>query len=86
MEGCLVHEGSPATVGYLRILLAMGTPRERLIVVAAHEPQHVREVLDAGISTDQAALDALFRRIGTPQLGSVRGGPADHTDIGRLDQ
>ena len=51
----------------------MGTPSDRMIVVVAHELQHVREVLDAGISTDGAALDALFARIGTRQRGTDTG-------------
>ena len=73
MDGCLVHEGRGAESRYLRVLLLMGTPSERLIVVLAHELQHVREVLDAGIAIDEAAMDALFRRIGIPQRGTDSG-------------
>ena len=39
-------------------------------MVLAHELQHVREVLDAGIGTDPAAIDSLFTRIGVRQLGT----------------
>jgi hypothetical protein len=70
MEGSLVHEQAYSTARYLKIALAMGTPSERMLVVIAHELQHVCEVLDAGISTDGAALDLLFARIGTRQLGT----------------
>ena len=73
MEGCLVHEGGTSPRRYLKVLLAMGTPRERMIVVLAHELQHVREVLDARISIDPSALAALFKRIGTPQRGTDTG-------------
>ena len=73
MEGSLVHEPAYSGARYLKIALAMGTPSERLIAVVAHELQHVCEVLDAGVSTDGAALDALFARIGTRQLGTDAG-------------
>ena len=73
MEGCLVHEGDGSSRRYLRLLLAMGTPRERMIVVLAHELQHVGEVLDAGIALNPAAMDGLFKRIGSRQRGSDTG-------------
>lgn len=73
MDGCLVHEGRGDGNRYLRVLLLMGTPSERMIVVIAHELQHVREVLDAGIAIDEASMDALFRRIGIPQRGTDSG-------------
>jgi hypothetical protein len=70
MEGCLVNDGDGSPVRYLRVLLAIGTPRERMIVVLAHEFQHVAEVLAAGIVNDRGAVDALFNRIGSRTLGS----------------
>ena len=73
MDGCLVHDGGGSQVRYLRVLLAMGTPTERMIVVLAHELQHVREVLDAGIPNDQAAMDSLFKRIGFRLRGTETG-------------
>jgi hypothetical protein len=73
MEGCLVHEDGNSRYRYLKVFLLMGTPSERMIAVLAHELQHVHEVLNAGISTDQAAMDALFKRIGIPQLGTDTG-------------
>jgi hypothetical protein len=71
MEGCVVP-GSPDTP-YLRVLLAIGLPRQRMIPVLAHELQHIREVLDAGVEHDQAAFDRLFQRIGSRQQGSTTG-------------
>lgn len=68
MEGCLVP--SPSQSRYLRVLIAMGLGPDQTILVLAHELQHVREVLDAGSGNDQAALDALFMRIGERQLGT----------------
>jgi hypothetical protein len=68
MEGCLVPSGSQSR--YLRVLIAMGLGPDRTIMVIAHELQHVREVLDAGGGNDQAAIDALFTRIGERQLGT----------------
>ena len=73
MEGCLVHDGIGSGRRYLRVLLKMGTPQDWMIVVLAHELQHVREVLDSGIANDQRAMDALFKRIGNRQLGSDTG-------------
>ena len=49
----------------------MGLGPDRTILVLAHELQHVREVLDAGGGNDQAALDALFTKIGVRQLGTA---------------
>ncbi len=73
MVGCLVHEGQGSGVRYLKVLVLMGMRSERMIVVLAHELQHVREVLDAGISNSQSAMGELFSRIGVPQLGTVTG-------------
>jgi hypothetical protein len=68
MDGCLVPSGSQSR--YLRVLIAMGLGPDRTIMVLAHELQHVREVLDARGGNDQAAIDALFTRIGERQLGT----------------
>jgi len=68
MEGYLAPTGAQSR--YLRVQIAMGMGRDRTIVVIAHELQHVREVLDAGNGTDQAAFDALFIRIGERRLGT----------------
>ena len=68
MEGCVIpgQPGGP----YVRILLAMNNYAERIIPVLAHELQHVREIVDAGMGHDQAAFDAVFSRIGARQRGS----------------
>ena len=62
MKGCLVHGG--AGPRYLRVLLKTGLSVDERIGVLAHELQHVREVIQAGILNDSAAMDALFSRIG----------------------
>jgi hypothetical protein len=62
MKGCLVH-GS-AGKRYLRILLKVGLGRDERIEVLAHELQHVREVIQAGILNEPGAMDALFSRLG----------------------
>jgi hypothetical protein len=47
----------------------MSLDRQRLIPVLAHELQHVREVIDAGIGYDAAAFDALFARSAAASSG-----------------
>jgi hypothetical protein len=66
MEGYLAPSGAQSR--YLRVRIAMGMGPDRTIVVLAHELQHVREVLDAGGGTDQAAFDSLYMRIGERRL------------------
>jgi hypothetical protein len=68
MEGCVIPGKSGAP--YVSILLAINNHADRLIPVLAHELQHVREIIDAGMGHDQAAFDAVFSRIGAPQRGS----------------
>jgi hypothetical protein len=70
LEGYLAP--SPTRSQYLRVLVASGLGKERTIMVLAHELQHVREVLEAGKGTDQAAFDSLFMRIGEAQLDYPR--------------
>ena len=62
MRGTLLHGG--AAPQYLRVFLKRGMSLERRVVVLAHELQHVREVVAAGIVADAVEMDALFRRIG----------------------
>jgi len=79
MEGCLVpgsthdvREGmAESPVHYLKVLVRMDLSPRRLIVVLAHEFQHVREVIDSGGSANDAAVDLLYRHVGEPQLGSA---------------
>ncbi|MGH9384812.1 MAG: hypothetical protein ACRD2N_11050 [Vicinamibacterales bacterium] len=68
MRGCLLHGGSGSR--YLRVLLIKGMSRDQQTSVLAHELQHVREFLEAGIVNNQAALEALFERIGDRRLGA----------------
>ena len=62
MKGALLH----GTGGkqYLRIHLKRDLPLDRQVAVLAHELQHVREVVQAGISAHAAEMEMLFRRIG----------------------
>ena len=62
MRGALLHGGTGPR--YLRVLLKRGLSLDRRVVVLAHELQHVREVVEAGIAADAIEMDALFRRIG----------------------
>lgn len=62
MRGALLHGG--AGPRYLRVLLKRGMSLDRRVVVLAHELQHAREVVEAGIAADAGEMDALFRRIG----------------------
>lgn len=61
MTGTLLHGGAGP---HLRVLLKRSLSLERRVVVLAHEMQHVREVVEAGIVADAVEMDALFRRIG----------------------
>ena len=62
MLGCLVHGGTGSR--FLRIVLKTGLSVEERIEVLAHELQHAREVIQAGIPNEPAAMNALFSRIG----------------------
>jgi hypothetical protein len=59
MKGALLH--GVGGQHYLRIHLKRDV-RDRQVAVLAHELQHVREVMQAGV--DAAGLELLFRRIG----------------------
>lgn len=70
MKGALLHGGGQPQ--YLRIHLKRDLAPDRLIAVLAHELQHVREVVQAGISAHAAELEMLFRRIGGKRLAGGR--------------
>ena len=70
MKGALLHGGGQSQ--YLRIHLKRDLAPDRLIAVLAHELQHVREVVQAGISAHAAELEMLFRRIGGKRLAGGR--------------
>jgi hypothetical protein len=62
MRGTLLHGGGGPQ--YLRVLLKRGMSLHRRVVVLAHELQHAREVVEAGIAADAVEMDGLFRLIG----------------------
>lgn len=62
MRGALLHGG--AGPQYLRVLLKRGMFLDHRVVVLAHELQHAREVVEAGIAASAVEMDALFRWIG----------------------
>jgi hypothetical protein len=66
MGGALLHGGAGSQ--YLRVLLKRGMSLNRRVAVLAHELQHVREVVEAGITANAVEMDALFRRIGDERL------------------
>ena len=70
MTGALLHgTGGPQ---YLRIHLKRDLLLDRQVTVLAHELQHVREVIWAGISAHAAEMELLFRRIGEKRLSGGR--------------
>jgi hypothetical protein len=70
MKGALLHGGGEPR--YLRINLKRDLGLDEQVAVLAHELQHVREVVRAGISADAAEMEMLFRRIGGKQLAGGR--------------
>ena len=70
MKGALLHSTSGAH--YLRIHLKRDLTRDHQVAVLAHELQHVREVVQAGISANAAEMEMLFRRIGGSRLAGGR--------------
>lgn len=70
MKGALLH-GSGGRQ-YLRIHLRRDLAPDRQVAVLAHELQHVREVVQAGISAHAGEMEMLFRRIGGKRLASGR--------------
>jgi hypothetical protein len=70
MKGALLHGSGQAQ--YLRIHLKRDLALDRQVAVLAHELQHVREVVQAGISAHAAEMEMLFRRIGGKRLTGGR--------------
>ena len=70
MLGALLHHTNEAQ--YLRINVKRGLQVRDQVAVLAHELQHVREVIQAGISADAAEMEMLFRRIGGKRLAGGR--------------
>lgn len=70
MKGALLHQTNGAQ--HLRILVKRDLQMDDQIAVLAHELQHVREVVQAGISAHATEMEMLFRRIGGKRLASGR--------------
>ncbi len=64
VAGSLTLVGSAGPYRYLRIALNPALPADQAIAALAHELQHVVEVMDHPEVTSEAALEALYRRIG----------------------
>mgnify|MGYP003576458728 FL=1 len=68
-QGALLHYTNEAQ--YLRIYVRRDLQTRDQIAVLAHELQHVREMVQAGISANADEMDMLFRQIGREPV--VRG-------------
>ena len=68
MKGALLHGGTGTAVS--ANLLKRGMPLDHRVVLLAHELQHAREVVEAGIVADAVQMEALFRRIGDERSAS----------------
>jgi len=77
LNGCLLsYIASSHGDRYLRILVSLDKSRrshDQLIAVIGHELRHSVEVIEHEGIVDAATLEALYRRIGTPLGGSLRG-------------
>ena len=71
MKGCLVHGGGGPR--YLRVLLKTGLSVDERIEVLAHELQHVREVIHAGISTTPSRWMRCSRALATTNVSKAEG-------------
>ena len=61
IRGALLHDTGGK---YLRIHIKLLLPSDKQVEVLAHELQHVREVIHAGINADAAKMESLFLTIG----------------------
>lgn len=66
MQGALLHHTNEAQ--YLRIHVRRDLQMRDQVAVLAHELQHVREMVQAGISAHAAEMEMLFRQIGDKRL------------------
>ncbi len=67
---------SPHGDRYLRILVTPDKNRrshDQLLALIAHELRHALEVFDAPEVIDVETMNALYRRIGTPETGGLKG-------------
>ena len=77
LDGCLLPFIVP-TQGqrYVRVIVTPDrhrTSREQLLALIGHELRHALEVLEHPEITDVATMDALYRTIGTPETGGLKG-------------
>jgi hypothetical protein len=77
LNGCLLPflEGSHGD-RYLRVVLSADARRcdhDQLLALIAHELRHALEVLDHPEIVNAAGMEALYRRIGTPETGGLMG-------------
>jgi hypothetical protein len=77
LNGCVLpYLASSQGDRYLRVVL---TPdgnrrsRDQLLGLIAHELRHVYEILEHPDVVDVATMEALYRRIGTPETGGLSG-------------
>jgi len=83
MKAALLHGAGPH---YLRINIRRDLSRHMAIVVIAHELQHVREVIDAGINGDPVEMEFLYRRIGVQRLMNGRRQQFETTQARRVEE
>jgi hypothetical protein len=77
LNGCLLSHIAPAHGDrYLRIVVTPDKNRrshDQLLALIAHELRHALEVIDHAEVVDVPTLEALYRRIGTPETGGLTG-------------
>jgi hypothetical protein len=77
LNGCLLSFIAPAPgVRYLRIIVTPDKNRrshDQLLALIAHELRHALEVLEHVEIVDVSTMEALYRRIGTPETGGLTG-------------
>jgi hypothetical protein len=76
-NGCLLSYIAPAHGDrYLRIIVTPDKNRrshDQLLALITHELRHALEVIEHAEIVDVPAMEALYRRIGTPETGGLRG-------------
>lgn len=77
LNGCVLPLlASPSGDRYLRVIVTPDKRRrshDQLLALIAHELRHALEVFDAPEVVDVQTMNALYRRIGTPETGGLSG-------------
>jgi hypothetical protein len=77
LNGCLLSYIAPALGDrYLRIIVTPDKHQrshDQLLALIAHELRHALEVIEHPEVVDVPTLEALYRRIGTPETGGLKG-------------